>query len=90
MATNKTPHTINPRERWPALMSRQVGASYMGISPTEFSVLIAEGKITGCALRPGGQPRYRRSDLDDLIDSLPAAAGTRPAALDAAMDKATA
>jgi excisionase family DNA binding protein len=57
-------------ERWPALMSRPDAARYLGVSSRFLTDLIAEGRIAGVVFHRGGQPRYKRADLDELIESL--------------------
>ena len=58
-------------ERWPALLTRKEAAEYLSISPTSFSLLIAKGVIRGVkhyqAVR---DPKYKRTDLDEYIESL--------------------
>lgn len=57
-------------ERWPALMSRKEAAEYLGVSDRFFTDLIAQGRIRGVQFEKKGQPRYKRVDLDGLIESL--------------------
>ncbi len=57
-------------ERWPALMTREEAAEYLGIGKSSMSLLIAKGDIRGVKFYANGQPRYKRSDLDELIESL--------------------
>jgi excisionase family DNA binding protein len=60
---------VNPRERWPALMSRDQAAEYLGISPSTLSREKAAGRIRSKVIR--GMYMYSREDLDRFIDALP-------------------
>lgn len=57
-------------ERWPALMSRKDAAEYLGVSVSEIRNMKARGQIKSVLPRKGGDPKYRRSDLDQWIESL--------------------
>ncbi len=56
-------------DRWPALLSRELAAEYLGVSLTTFKRMIADGVISTVLIRD--MPRYKRSDLDAYIDDLP-------------------
>jgi excisionase family DNA binding protein len=56
--------------RWPALLSRKDAAEYLGISPRSLSQLKAMGKIRSVKILGNGQPYYRRSELDEFVESL--------------------
>jgi excisionase family DNA binding protein len=51
-------------------MDRTIAAEYLCISVGTVDRLIADGKLKSVLVR--GMPRYKRCDLDDYIDSLPA------------------
>lgn len=65
-------------ERWPALLSREEAAEYLGCSIETISRLRAAEQIRSVALK-GSIIRYRRNDLDHLVDNLPFAEGECPA-----------
>lgn len=54
----------------PALMTREQAAYYLGISPRSVSQLVAEGKLNPVVHNALGHPKFKRSDLDEYIDSL--------------------
>ncbi len=62
-------------ERWPAVMSRRDAAEYLGISEREFSNLKALGVVHSVVHSFSSRPKYRRSDLDDYIETLEQADG---------------
>ena len=62
-------------DRWPALLTRKEAAEYLGVSPSTLSQLISMGRIRGVKLFTGGHPKYKRLDLDELIESLEYVAG---------------
>lgn len=57
-------------ERWPALMKRKEAAAYLNVSERFFTDLVAQGRVRGVKFDKSGQPRYKRVDLDELIESL--------------------
>lgn len=62
----------SPLPNWPALMDRQLAADYLQLGPRSFDLLVrlhgvAPVDCAGLNLR-----RWRRTDLDALIDNLPA------------------
>lgn len=65
-------------ERWPALLTREEAAEYLGCSIETISRLKAAEQIRSVALK-GSIIRYRRTDLDHLVDNLPFADGDCPA-----------
>lgn len=65
--------------RWPALLTRKEAAEYLGIGKTSFSNLLARGVIRGVKHWSGARdPKYKRSDLDDYIESLEYGSGQCP------------
>lgn len=52
--------------RWPAAMSRKQAAEYLSVSERTVSSLAAEGRLS--RVRISGCVRYRREDLDRLIE----------------------
>lgn len=64
-------------ERWPALLSRAEAAEYLGVSETTISREKAGGRLHSVTIR--GLIKYRRSELDSYIESLPYGDGTCPA-----------
>ncbi len=53
-----------------ALLGRRDAADYLSISYTMFKAFEASGDIKGIKIGTGRECRYRRSDLDNLIDRL--------------------
>lgn len=65
-------------DRWPALMSRKDAAEYLDVSSRYFSDLVAMGKIRGVKFMSNSQPKYKRADLDSLIESMEYGQGREP------------
>lgn len=65
-------------ERWPALLSREEAAEYLGCSIETIARLKAGEKIRSVVLK-GTIIRYRRVDLDAFVDNLPYGDGDCPA-----------
>lgn len=55
-------------DRWPALLSRKEAAEYLGVSPAQVSLMKASQQIR--SVKFGTKILYRRSELDELIESL--------------------
>lgn len=55
---------------WPALMSVELAAAYVGLSPDSFQALAARKGLRAVDLGLRAL-RWRRRDLDALIDRLP-------------------
>lgn len=55
-------------DRWPALLSRKEAAEYLGISAAQVSLMKANKQIR--SVKFGTKILYRRTELDDLIESL--------------------
>jgi hypothetical protein len=53
-----------------ALLSRQMAADYLSIGNTMFRQFEASGDIKGIEIGSGKEKRYRRSDLDDLVERI--------------------
>ena len=64
-------------ERWPALLSLQDAAEYLGVSTQTVGRLKAAGAIRSVVVK-GTLIRYRRSDLDLYIERLPEGQGVSP------------
>lgn len=62
-------------ERWPALLTAEDAAEYLGISVTSLKRLKAAERIRSVTIRDGSMLRYRRTDLDAFIDDLPVGNG---------------
>jgi excisionase family DNA binding protein len=58
------------RERWPALLSRQQAAEYLGCSLTQLDVLRADPQQPIRSVMLGGLVRFRRRELDEFIELL--------------------
>lgn len=58
-------------ERWPALMSTEDAAEYLGLSVKSLHRLRAAERIRTVTIRDGSLIRFRRSDLDAFIEDLP-------------------
>lgn len=54
----------------PALMAAEEAARYLAISVSYLQELVAEGRIPRVTHRIGGQPRFRRVDLDEYVERL--------------------
>lgn len=54
----------------PALLTKDQAAYYLGISPRSLSQLVAEGRINPVVHNPLGHPKFKRSDLDEYVESL--------------------
>ncbi len=67
-------------ERWPALMKAKDAAEYLGVSTEELRCMRDRGQVTPVRTRSGALPKYRRSDLDEWIESLELEPTRRPAA----------
>jgi excisionase family DNA binding protein len=63
-------------ERWPALMSTEDAAEYLGLSVKSLHRLRAAERIKTVTIRDGSFIRFRRTDLDAFIDELPYGNGT--------------
>ena len=61
-----SPVPINQR----ALLTRKDAAAYLSISYTTFLAYEASGDVKGIKIGTGKEKRYRRSDLDTLIDKM--------------------
>jgi excisionase family DNA binding protein len=61
-------------ERWPALLTREEAAEYLGIGITALNSLRASGELKSVRIREA-TIRYRKSDLDKLVESLPEESG---------------
>ena len=61
--------TTTPRPaRWPALMTRETAAEYLGLSLTTFDAARSEGRLPApWAHGFDSRPRWRRADLDARI-----------------------
>ena len=57
-------------ERWPALLSRKEAAEYLGVGERSLSTLKAMGLIKSVKMFANAQPKFKRVDLDEYIDSL--------------------
>jgi hypothetical protein len=57
-----------------ALLTRKMAADYLSIGLPLFDQYQASGDIKGIPIASGKEKRYRRSDLDELIEAM--AAGT--------------
>lgn len=68
-------------ERWPALLSREEAAEYLGVSPKTIARIKSLGQIRSVQLR--GKILFRRTELDAFIDELPYGDGNCPADADA-------
>jgi excisionase family DNA binding protein len=55
-------------ERWPALLSREEAAAYLGIGVTLLNSLRAREEIKSVQI--GSAIRYRRTDLDAFVAEL--------------------
>ena len=53
-----------------ALLNRRDAAEYLSVSYNTFRTFEASGDIKGIKFGSGRESRYRRSDLDSLIDRL--------------------
>ena len=62
-----------PERRWGALLSKQETAEYLSISTRTLNRLMAEKLLQPVAI--GSLLRFRRSDVDGYIESLPSARG---------------
>ncbi len=60
-------------ERWPALLTREEAAEYLGVSVETVSREKAAGRIKSKVLR--GKYLYSRDDLDRYISDLPYGVG---------------
>ncbi|QDV22869.1 helix-turn-helix domain-containing protein [Aureliella helgolandensis] len=65
-------------ERWPALLSLQDAAEYLGVSTQTVGRLKARGAIRSVVVNGTTLIRYRRSDLDLYIERLPEGDGACP------------
>lgn len=54
----------------PQLLNRKAAAEYLGVSVSSLSLMKARGEIQTVKLRPTAHPKYKLSDLKQLIDSL--------------------
>ena len=62
------PQMDRPGEgRWPAAMSRIQAAEYLSVSERTVSNLVEQGRLR--RVRIAGCVRFRREDLDQLIDA---------------------
>jgi len=59
-------------ERWPALMTRQVAAEYLSVSPKTIQRLVADGAFRTRAFSRTGV-RICRASVDEWIETLPEA-----------------
>jgi hypothetical protein len=64
-------------DRWPQLLTADEGAEYLGMSRRTFLQMRSDRLVRSVLIR--GMPRYRRSDLDRLVDELPYGQGNCPA-----------
>jgi hypothetical protein len=53
-----------------ALLTRKMAADYLSIGLPLFDQYQASGDIKGIPIASGKEKRYRRSDLDDLIEAI--------------------
>jgi hypothetical protein len=53
-----------------ALLTRRMAADYLSIGLPLFDQYRASGDIKGIPIASGKEERYRRSDLDDLIEAM--------------------
>lgn len=60
-------------DRWPALLTQDEAAAYLGIGITSLKGLRASEQIN--SVRIAGAIRYRKTDLDDYIAGLAIAKG---------------
>lgn len=65
-------------ERWPALLTAGEVCEYLGVGQSKLKELRAGGYIE--SVRIGGERliRFRRSDLDRFVESLPVGKGESP------------
>jgi excisionase family DNA binding protein len=63
-------------ERWPALLTTEDAAEYLGLSVKSLNRLRAAQRIKSVTVRDGSFIRFRRSDLDAFIEDLPYGNGT--------------
>lgn len=52
------------------LLTRQMAADYLSISVTTFRQFEASGDLKGIPIGAGKEKRYRRSDLDELVEKI--------------------
>lgn len=57
---------------WPALMDLEIACAYTQLGETQFKALTATYRVAPRDLGAVRGLRYRRSDLDRMIDMLPA------------------
>lgn len=57
-------------DRWPALLTRNEVAEYLGVSARVVSQLKAAGKIRSVKLFHNSHPMYRRAEIDEFVESL--------------------
>lgn len=53
-----------------ALLTRRMAADYLSIGLTKFKSFECSGDITGMKIGAGREWRFRRADLDDLIERI--------------------
>ncbi|PZR37215.1 hypothetical protein [Caulobacter segnis] len=79
---------IGSLPHWPAMMDLELACAYTQLGETQFKALSARYNVAPRDLGGIRGVRWRRSDLDRLIDSLPARG--EPSDQDAAVDQAQA
>lgn len=57
------------RERWPALLSKELTAEYLDSGTRTIDRMMADGTLVPVKMR--GMIKFRRDDLDAYIESLP-------------------
>lgn len=61
----------NALPNWPALMDTEMAASYVGLCPATFQLVAARYNVAAVDLGVRAT-RWRKADLDRLVDRLPA------------------
>ena len=68
--------TLQSLPEWPALMSIEVACEYLDLSPSSFRYLTKSAGVWPVDCHGLALARWRRKDLDGMIDSLPARGGS--------------
>lgn len=53
------------------LLTKKEAADYLGINEDDFGLLAFDGYIGAVQLKPEGDFRYRRTDIEAFVDGLP-------------------